>query len=313
MRLLSLLALTLLAACGSQSRYDYDDPWADYDPTVRHKTYDEEYVPPSAMNADQLADRAEGAEQQGRDDRARVDYHQAFRRDRWHVRANLGYQDLMLRNGLFEDVWQEYLDLWQQHPERGDAFWFHLRPLLMTREGDMPLVRYPDVPDDDMGQVRELAARSADADGDEALAAIEQALQIADLPWLHRVRIDLLHPVGYQPLLDEYAALAEDNPADGDALALHAYVLSMRDVHGALKLLRDAWIIELPGWWLRFGIAEICTQLGEDAMELGETGQGAGWYRTSLAMLLRCVESAPENQRARSMLDEVRAILQEID
>ncbi|MBZ0135272.1 MAG: hypothetical protein K8I27_02725 [Planctomycetes bacterium] len=310
MRFLSLLALLTLAACGSQDRYDYEDPWQNYDPTVKRPTYDETYTPPSEMNADQLVERAIRAESRGRDDQARVDYHQAFRRDRWHDDANRRYQNLMLRNNLFDEVWQEYLDLWQQHPERGDAFWLHMRPMLLRREADMPLVRYKKRSEDDTQRIDELTARSATAadnhDRDGALAALDKALAIADLPALHKLRIELLHPMDYQSLLDEYAERAEENPANGDTLYLHAHVLSLRDAHGALKLLRDAWILELPGYWLRFGIAEICRQLGDDGLDSGaDRGSTLGWYACAQAFTERCLKARPDDTEAAALLDWV--------
>lgn len=307
MRFLPLVALLLLAACGSQSRYDRDDPWEDYDPTIKRETYDESYIPPSEMTADQLVERAKRAESRGRDDQARVDYHQAFRRDRWHAEANERYQNLMLRNGLFEDVWQEYLDLWQQNPERGDAFWFHLRPMLEERRGVFKLARYKDLSDEQVEQINLLTADSAKAsengDRDAAVAAIDSALEIADLPILHRVRIELLHPVDYQALLDEYAERAEEDPANGDALYLHAHVLSLRDAHAALALLRDGWILEFPGYWLRFGIAEICRQLGDDGMESkADKASIMGWYACAEAFLQRCLQARPGEKQAAEML-----------
>lgn len=307
MRFLPVCALLLLAACGSQSRYDYDDPWDGYDPTVRRPTYDETYVPPSEMSADQLVERAIKAESRGRDDQARVDYHQAFRRDRWHWQANERYQDLMLRNGLFEDVWQEYLDLWQQHPERGDAFWFHLRPMLLERGPDFKSVRYRELSDEQARQIDQLIAESTTAgqDGDvsAAVESLDKALEIADLPELHRIRIELLHPGDYQTLLDEYAEHAEENPASGDALFMHAYALSMRDAQGALKLLRDGWILDLPGYWLRFGLGDICMQLGDDAFQQGNKTEARGWYSVAKAFLEHCVQSDPEHEEAATKLD----------
>ena len=316
MRFLPLLAM-LLAACGSQSRGERDDPWEDYDPTVKRETYDETYVPPSEMTADQLVERARRAESQGRDDQARVDYHQAFRRDRWHADANTGYQDLMLRNGLFEDVWQEYLDVWQTEPERGDAFWFHLRPMLLERDGDMPLARYKKITDEQKQQIEQhtadsAAARKAD-DTDAAVAAIDRAIEIADLPELHRKRIELLHPGDYQALLDQYAERAEENPANGDALYLHAHVLSLRDAQGALKLLREGWIIELPGFWLRFGIAELCVQLGDDGLQNdADTQSVIAWYNCAEAFLQRCLMAQPEHDEAGAMLQWVQGQLKRV-
>lgn len=307
MRFLPLTALLLLAACGSQSRSDRDNPWEDYDPTVKRETYDETYVPPSEMDADELVERAKRAESQGRDDQARVDYHQAFRRDRWHAEANRRYQDLMLRNGLFEDVWQEYLDLWQQNPERGDAFWFHLRPMLSERGKDFKLVRYKDLADEKVEQINQHTADSAAAseagDREAAVAAIDKAIEVADLPILHRVRIELLHPADYQSLLDVYAERAEENPANGDAMYLHAHVLSLRDAKAALGMLREAWILELPGYWVRFGIAEVCRELGDNGIQNeADSASTLGWYACAQAFLEHCLNARPGDKEAASML-----------
>lgn len=307
MRYLPMFLLLLLAACGGQGRDYDDDPWEDYDPEVRTTTYDEAYVPPTRMNADQLVERAKKAEADNRDDQARVDYHAAFRRDRWHPAANAGYQDLMLRNGLFETVWQEYLDLWQQNPERGDAFWFHLRPMLQDREDGITLERAKKLSEEEQTQVNDLTALSKEAaeaeDRTGAIDAIEAALKIADYPVLHRVRIELLHPGGYTALLEEYADYADENPASGDRLYLHALVLSFRDPMKALGMLREGWILDLPGYWLHFGIAEICVGLGDN-----ETEQRSklGWYAVARAFLQQCIDTRPNDADALTMLGYVK-------
>jgi hypothetical protein len=303
MRYLPMFLMLLLAACGSQEREPEDDPWETYDPEVEAHTYDEAYVPPTRMNADQLVERAKKAEADGRSDQARVDYHAAFRRDRWHPGANAGYQDLMLRNELFETVWQEYLDLWQREPERGDAFWFHLRPMLQQRDGTIPLEKAEKLGDEDLTRVKELAARSREAadagDRQGAIEAIDAALKISDDTALHRMRIELLHPGEYTTLLQEYANRAEENPASGDRLYLHAHVLSYRDPAKALAMLREGWIIELPGYWLRFGMAEVCTGLGDNE---AEQRPKLGWYAVARAFLEQCVETRPDESEAQTML-----------
>jgi hypothetical protein len=307
------LLLLLLTACGQEREYDYDDdredPWEDYDPEVSKHTYDEAYVPPTRMNADQLVERAKKAEADGRDDQARVDYHAAFRRDRWHPTANAGYQDLMLRNDLFETVWQEYLDLWQQNGERGDALWFHLRPMLQQRNDAVTLEKAARLNDEDALRVEELTAQSREAaeagDRDAALDAINAALKIADHTSLHRTRIELLAAGDFTALLEEYADYADENPASGDRLYLHAHVLSYRDPVKALAMLREGWIIELPGYWLRFGIAEICTGMGDNDANT-ERRSALGWYAAARAFLEQCLEARPSDADAATMLAHVR-------
>ncbi|MCA8935085.1 MAG: hypothetical protein KDB68_02665 [Planctomycetes bacterium] len=314
MRYFPFVILLLMVGCSSQRR-DYDsDPWRDYEPRDDRTTYDETYIPPSRMNADQLVDRALRAERDGRDDQARVDYQQAFRRDRWHPPANERYQDLMLRNGLFDDVWQEYLDQWQQNPMRGDAFWYHVRPMLERRaESPLPLEREKKLTPEQRSEIQQLrgdAARLHEEGNDtEALVAVNKALEIAGLPDLHRLRIDLSPPEDYDALLSEYAERAEENPASGDALYLHAHVLAFTDAPAALGLLRDSWVIEVPGFWLRFGLAEVCRDLGDAELQPGIDGDtdaarsAAGWYAAAEAFARRCLTVEQQQEATNALLD----------
>ncbi|MCB9895869.1 MAG: hypothetical protein H6839_15590 [Planctomycetes bacterium] len=314
MRYLPLLLLAFLASCASQDRYSYDDPWDDPATDTPRHTYDESYVPPSRMDADQLVARAQRAEQDGRDDQARVDYQQAFRRDRWHPGANTGYQDLMLRNGLFDEVWQEYLDLWQQNPSRGDALWFHLRPMLIQRADEpLPLGYVKKLSADKQARVDELTG-DADAkldagDSAGAVAVIEEALEIADLTALHRRRIQLLQAEDYDALLQEYADRAEENPANGDNLYLHARVVAYRDPQAALGMLRDGWILDLPGWWLRFGMGEISRELADAGFEQAKRADVPaarsclGYYGLAEAFFNECKSATPDEPETLAALD----------
>lgn len=297
-----LLFVALLAGCSSHSRVaDEYDPWANYEPGPR-PTYDQTYSAPSGAEASVA--RARRAEADGRDDRARVDYHSAFLRDRWHVHANQGYQDLMLRNGLFDLLWREYFDLWQQHTERGDAFYFHLRPLLTRRGlGALTLDRPVELPAETMDKINELVRQAAEhanaGNREEAVAAADNAIALADLPVLHRARIALIGDAGDERLA-AYKQRAEESPHSGDAQALHAMVVALTDRHAAANMLRDAYVLELPGFWLAFTLAEICRDLGDDAWtDAGpeptrdQKRDALGWYATARDFYAMCQATRP--------------------
>lgn len=303
-----LLTVLCLGACGSQSRPAEDDPWADYNPEPR-STYDETYKPPrteprqpKTTSADEYVRRAEKAQERGRADEARVEYQSAFSADRWHVPANQGYQDLMLENGLFDALWREYLELWQANPGRGDAFFFCLRPLMKRRGlGAVPLETRHDVSDETIDQINALLEESTDrandGDRDGAVAAVDSALKLADLPILHRVRIELLYPVAYDDLLAEYAARADANPQSGDALALHAKVVATRDKGKALEMLRAGYVLELPGFWLPFCIAELCREMGDglNAESRDDRRNALGWFAASRDFFAMCLATRPSD------------------
>jgi len=301
MRYFATALLFLVAACSSQARDDAD-PWEGYEPDPDRTTYDETYTAPNAV--DRLLARARKAEREGRDDQARVEYHAAFKRDRWHPDANEGYQDLMLRNGLFETVWQEYLDLWQREPERGDAFWFHLRPMVLQREGQaITPDKLRKLSDEQYERVKELKAEAAlkaeSGDREGAIGAVDAALRIGDSIDLHRKRIELLQTGDYVALLEEYAELADENPQSGDKLYLHGLVLSLRDPVRALNLLREGWILDLPGYWLRFGVAEVCIGMGDN--ESDERSR-RGWYTVAREFARQCTLSLFDDDEAAAML-----------
>jgi hypothetical protein len=311
-----IVPVLLVAACGSQSRPAEDDPWANYQPEPR-QTYDENYRPPRTepkaeprgrQSADDCVQRAREAAARGRPDNARVEYQAAFRLDRWHVPANQGYQDLMLDNGLFDALWREYHDLWQANPDRGDAFYFCLRPLMTRRGlGRVELEPRHEVSDETIAQINDLlgeCGRQSDAgDRDGAVASIEAALKLADWPILHRVRIELLYPVDYDALLAQYAARAEANPESGDALALHARVIALRDRARALDMLRAGYVLELPGFWLPFGLAELCREIADDRHDRDKGAnltrdlrrQLLGWYAAARDFYAICLATRPND------------------
>lgn len=289
MKYLPYMCLLLLGACASQSRdLASGDKWESYDPGRQRDTYDRTYTHPSDMSADQLVARAAANERKGREDEARVDYHQAFRRDRWHPEANERYQDLMLRNGLFDTVWHEYIDLWQQHPGRGDALWYHLRPMLIEREGaEIMAERRPALTDDARDELKALLDRADaardDGDTEAEREAVTRALEIADLPGLHGRLIALAPEEELEDLRRRYAERAGDNPASGNAAALHALVVARTDPRQALAELREAWILELPGVYLRYAMAEVALARLD---EKGLAGAADGELREARGLIL---------------------------
>lgn len=277
----------LSVGCVSQSRDAAvrHDPWADYQPTGR-TYYDYDYVPPQQRGPDVLVRQARESEAAGRDDRARVEYHLAFRRDRWHVAGNTGYQDLMLRNDLLTPLWQEYLDLWEASPQRGDAFWFHMRPMLAQRGDQAPPMRGKLLDESERKRLQQIMAQAA-REPDQASQTIRQALEEHDWFELHRESIRLAADASD---LEQYVRRAQDDPSNGDALALHALVVAREDQAAALRMLRDGVVLELPGYWLYHTLAAVCAGLGEDsdAGTLEERRQAAGWYRTAEALFESC-------------------------
>lgn len=284
-----LLILVLLAGCGSQSHdYDDDDAWEDYEPGPR-SYYDENYKPPGRRTTADLLKRASEAEANGRDDRARVEYHDLFQSDRWHAAANTRYQNLMLRNELDTQVWQEYLDLWEANQGRGDALWFHLRPLTLKYTGKaQPRGKVLNADELDMLALTlaDVGAKEAEGDTKGALEIVQQALERHDWFELHRLRISLCPEEALAAVSAEYAERAEEDPSDGNALALHALGVARADMGRALRLLRDGVVLGLPGQWLYQTLAEFSEFLGDDVSRgsFDSRRQAAGWYELAAAM-----------------------------
>ncbi|MBK8207878.1 MAG: hypothetical protein IPK87_13970 [Planctomycetes bacterium] len=291
---LPLIAL-LLAACGSQQRPpEEDDPWDTHEP--RAKYYDHDYKPPGRRTSADLVKRAAEAEAEGRDDQARVDYHQLFRGDRWHVQGNTLYQDLMLRNGLDMSLWQEYLDLWEANQGRGDALWFHLRPAIVKRQDQEVPTRGKPLTPEQLAVLADVltdaAAKEESGDTAAAMQAIESALEQHDWIELHRMRISLCAEAALPDLAKEYADRADEDPSDGNALSLYALAIARTDMARALRMLRDGYVLALPGQWLYRSLAEVCVALGDSTSRtsVDERRQAAGWYRTAEALLAYCAQ-----------------------
>lgn len=311
MRYLLPLCL-LLAACSSQGRpTDEESPEPDF--TVRGDQ------PEPEAPAERFVREARREDQQGRPDRARVAYQNAFRRDRWLPAANLEYQDLMLRNGLFDVLWQEYLDLWQQHPGRGDAFWFHLRPFVL-RDPALGVQAADEAPMPDAAAA--LLARANQEkpdDREQARATVEEALKLCDHRELHLARIELWPQSEITALQQLYAARADDAPESGDAVALHARALARTSRPQAVRLLRDALVLELPGFWLRHELGVQCLALGENSQYFRSRAlpgadaarQACGWLLAAEAAFAACTTvDGPAGLEAAAGLATTRRLLE---
>ena len=263
--------LLLLAACGQQRR-------AYYGPQPEEP----ESGPEAGGRADEwtvedLMEEAAREERSGRADEARIDYHLAFRHDRWHPGANDAYQDMMLRHKLRRTVWQEYLDLWQKHPSRGDALYYHLRPLLRQRAGRA-------IPLDRLENIEKLRQRVDEWPEDET-----------------------------DELVRFFDELAEENSASGDRLSLLARAMHRKDPDRAVRLLREGLILDLPGYWLRFELAEQVRDRAEkerasptgDRSATRRKREQSGLYRLCAALYRLCADTRPDHREARDGLTAV--------
>ncbi|MCC6464469.1 MAG: hypothetical protein IT463_03905 [Planctomycetes bacterium] len=291
MRYLLPLCL-LLAACSTQGR-PVDETESEPDFTATDAR------PEPEAPAERFLKEARREDQLGRPDRARVAYQNAFRRDRWLPAANDEYQDLMLRSDLFDVLWQEYLDLWQQHSLRGDAFWYHLRPLLLRNPGlGVEDAAEPALPDE-AARLASRARQEAFEDRAAALATVEEALVQCDHRELHVMRIEMWPAGDAKALQQLYAARADEQPESGDAVALYARALALTSRLEAVLVLRDALVLELPGFWLRHELAEQCLALGESSryfrvrsMPTEDMRRDAcGWLRAAEALFDACAKT----------------------
>jgi hypothetical protein len=324
--LICVLAL-LLTACASQSRDDYQesrrDPWRDYQPGPRD-TYDRTYVPPQQRTAEERFRDAIEYETIRRDDQARIEYHGVFLRDRWHEEANERYQDLMLRNDLRTSLWYEYLDLWEENQDRGDALWYHLRPLILERHGSGPDERRRrPVPEADLERIDELLEQATEHQEQEDFAAaleqIRSALEIAALPELHRLRVTFTDDEGVEALIAEYRRAYQTDPSDGDMLAVYALAVAREDTVEALRLLRDGYVLDLPGFWLTFTLAELAWvqvealleyEAEQGELDLDDDRQLLGWVKLADAMWQACLVTRPGHEDSQAGLDAVRSLVE---
>ena len=233
---------------------------------------------------------------------AHINYQRAFRRDRWHPDANEGYQDMMLERGLFDDLWREYLDVWQKYPTRGDAVWFHVRPMLHQNGiKSVRQTRAPKVSPEDQTAANELlkSAMESYSQGkvDAALNDIDRALELADIFELHRLKISYTPKDLLVDLVMKYDERAEEDPSNGDNQALLALAVARTDPMQAVKILRDGWVLDLPGLELRRVLAELARDLGDkiEGSIIISKRKRRGWYQTSAAFFSIVLATTPDD------------------
>lgn len=281
MRYLMFASVLLLAACGGQGRYVYEPDPEPHDPEPRPRDI------PLEETADAFVRRAHRAESNERYDEARTEYHHAFRRERWHFEANSGYQNLMRQVGLSDVVWREYLDLWQQNATRGDAWWWHLGHAIKQRHeaGNLQGEPMPKATPEDKQRIDSLREQAMQAlkarDFEACVSHIDEALKLADLYDLHRLRIAAWPESDLDALVTHYAEHADENPASGNRAALHAAAAGRQNPLAALKLLREAVVLEIPGEFLWLELATWALWMGQETdaeANQDATRQAAGWY-----------------------------------
>ncbi|MCC6575612.1 MAG: hypothetical protein IT462_17670 [Planctomycetes bacterium] len=273
MKYLPILIL-MLALCGCRNRHPVEEEpaWIEDEPAPR----EESVVDP----VDRLVEQARNEIKNRRYDDARVTLWGAFRRDRWHPAANVVYQDLMIDRGRFDIAWQEYTDLYHANKQRGDALWFHLRPLLMKKT-PVTLESGPKLTEEErerlqttLREARWLAdsakrvnARKLADDGEKVEAQTKVMGVLKFYPRNvegNRIFQDLCPDENIDKLVEIYASMAEDEPQSGDMLYLAARAKARTNNAAAIEMLREGLILDLPGVWLRVGMAELARSAARD-------------------------------------------------
>ncbi len=259
-RLLAIALTCLLAACSSQHRVDPEPDFSNPDVAP-----DENPDEPRLGEIESLISQAK-LEIKRRDyDEARVKLHQVFRRDRWHPEANTIYQDLRIQLKQGDALYQEYLDLYEANKTRGDALWFHLRPLLIKRGiKACEVEKHTELTEERLKQVGELESAAqqlslTDEDKPKARRLLEEILSIDPMRGTAVERLAYLYG---DEIVRKYREAAQENPVSGDAVYLYAMAVKganpgSKGELASLDLLSKAWILELPGLWVPAGLADI--------------------------------------------------------
>lgn len=262
-RFLALALTCLLAACTSQHRVDPEPDFANPNPA-----HDENPAEPRLGEIESLISQAKLEIKRRDHDEARVKLHQVFRRDRWNPEANTIYQDLQISSGKGDALYQEYLDLYEANKTRGDALWFHLRPLLIKRGiKACEVEKHAEMNESQRERIREIRKAlgvgivSTDRPTAELTEAEKSALVTEWLkldPW-DAAAVAFLTKMRPKETVESYRRMAEEQSESGDAQWLYSRCLSALETEEgdamALDVLRKAWVLELPGVMLLGGIA----------------------------------------------------------
>jgi hypothetical protein len=154
--------------------------------------------------------------------------------------------------------------------------------MFLERIASAPPARGKPLADEDVLALAAVQAGVLEAANDAAaLAQVRTALDKHDWIELHRMLIALWPEEELDALVDTYAERAEDDPSNGNNLALHALAIARADAHKAVEILRDGYVLGLPGYWLYYTFGEICADLGRiTGADTRETRrQSAGWHR----------------------------------
>lgn len=320
-RLLALALTCLLAACTSQHRVDPEPDFTNPDPAP-----DVTPEQPRQGEIESLISQAR-LEIKRRDyDEARVKLHQVFRRDRWHPEANTIYQDLQISRGKGDALYQEYLDLYEANKQRGDALWFHLRPLLIKR--GIKACEVEKEPEQSEEVTARINAVLSEADpvieagpGQRTVPTLAEARgslkTLLDKEVLtHRQHLFLAlawfahgsEKVGDLELHKYYESRVEENPVSGDMLAVLATVTARMSARidqlmFAIDLLHRGWILELPGIQLPMTFSSLCAwraralPVAPDKLEEQDVfRERRGWECLALNLFLTAV-AADKNNR----------------
>lgn len=303
MRYLTILALLFVGCASHNYHLASNNPYSS-DSNYQYQDA-EPYTPLAKQDAAWFTAKAEADIRAGDYSEAQINFQRAFRRDRWLIDTNLGYQNMMLERELFDDLWREYLDLYQEYPSRGDAFWYHLRPMLHFR-GDSTVrkVKEKEVSAKAKSQVAELvvAAQTSFGDGETeaALANIEAAIKLSDSFALHKLRIRYTAEGELESLLKVYTERADEDPSNGDNLALQALATARTHRSKAFSLLRDGWVLEIRGIELPRTMAELARDAGDELA--GDSDdmlrRRRGWYEISAAFFDLVLRASSEDIEA---------------